>query len=207
MSQQEQKQTIWRRIRGRIVPITVGSGLMAHGLKNSRTFVRKTHSINVSKVGPVSLFTHKAKGNLLPRAFAITSNAKKAENIIYIQNYMKGKSKGVGKELFRGISGRSLEQGQKFFRGNIIRPDTLRFSKYQPSKFIRASYATKNNFRSIGANTIKAGLKHQLQGFYSTTKIPNLTYVKSKINLGSKRLWLGAAILGASLYKTFKGEK
>lgn len=205
MKQQEQKQTIWRRIRGRIVPITIGSGLVASGLKNSRTFVRKTHSVNVSKVGPVSLFTHKAKGDLLPRAFALTSNAKKAENIIYIQNYTKGK--GVGKELFRGITGRSLEQGQKFFRGNIISPDSLRFSKYQPSKFIRASYATKSSFRSINANSIKSGLKHKLRGFYSTTKIPNLTYVKSKINLGSKRFLLGAAILGSSLYGAFKREQ
>jgi hypothetical protein len=195
--QGERKNVRFVRIGGRVVPIAVGGALVHSSLrdrkiKTANGIVTKTHIPFTSR----SLFMFKKSGDKLATAGALTRpSGKVGEKISYIDSWKK--RTGSGKNLLSAIASDASERGKKFFRGNVISSDTLNFSKKEKSKFLYSPVIGKGSVpRVVSASTVKAGIRHKVKGFHSSTKIPSVLWNVSSRRPLSVKMGLGMGRIG-----------
>ena len=200
----DQKKVVYRRIRGRIVPISVGSLLAYSAVKNDRTYKIGKSKVSTTKLGSTTFYASSSKGKL--KAYGFTgSKAKAATQIQYVKTLEKGK--GFGRDILKGISFHETSVGKKkYMRGVLVSPDTVKFSEKQNTKFLKYYFDIKKKSAKINLASALSHIKKTDAGgtkfsIVSTTRIPKIRKIASKLNWKSPTLLAGSALVSYGLLK------
>lgn len=204
------RNVIFRRVRGRIIPIAVGSLAVGSALKNDRVYKIGKSKISTAKIGPITTYASSSRGSI--KAVGLTKNSgKNAAKVLFVQAFETGK--GFGRDILKGIGFHESSMGKSFLRGDLVSADTVRFSSSETTRFAKYFYSNRKTRLLSKASAIehinkasKVGIKNVNWTAVSTTKIPKIRKIPSSINLKSPALLLGASLIVYGALKAGKNE-
>ncbi len=119
------KRVVFRRIHGRVIPILVGSGLVAMADPFTRDLSGSSVKVTRLPFSKQHSFSFRPKGELFPRAGGLMSFSPQEASLDFIYSQQKG----AGKKVARAMSGVAKTKGYKSLESMPIRTDAFKFLK------------------------------------------------------------------------------
>lgn len=196
----ENKKTVFRRIGGRIVPITIGVGLAAKNNPMRKTIIDGKRKTTVF-TNPITKTKTFRTGGIFSKSKAVVTKRKfLSKGKISVLNEIFSSRRGQGITLGKAIFSDLKNSGEKSITSGIVSKEGLNFSKRASTTFRKISIKTKRKSKisfDQASRIIKGGNKKSFVIGKTSTSSARILKVKKFNKLG---LAAGIGLIGASLF-------
>lgn len=201
MSKKDNKKTVFRRIGGRVVPITIGTGLVVSNNPFKKTILDGKRKTTVF-TNPITKTKTFRTGGIFSRSKAVVTKRKfLSKNKISVLNEIFSSRRGQGITLGRSIFADLKRSGEKSIKSGIVSKEGLNFTKRAETSFQKFSRKTRRqgniSFKQA-ERIIRGGNKKSF--VIATSKIGKVPKLQFKSS--SKLIFAsGLALLGHGIFK------